>query len=112
MDTIWCEENENDRLRKKKLPFNKSERMYNYNRTGCPFYTNEAIEKTGEAIANVVSELISKIKQRDAVDLLQEIKNQIGEMQTYKLFSDDNEKYINRDEVLTLLDKKIKECSE
>lgn len=80
--------------------------------TGCPFYTNEAIEKTGEAIANVVSELISKIKQRDAVDLLQEIKNQIGEMQTYKLFSDDNEKYINRDEVLTLLDKKIKECSE
>ena len=80
--------------------------------TGCPFYTNEAIEKTGEAIANVVSELISKIKQRDAVDLLQEIKNQISKMQTYKLFSDDNEKYISRDEVLQIIDEKIKECLE
>lgn len=31
-------------------------------------------------------------------------------MQTYKLFSDDNEKYISRDEVLQIIDEKIKEC--
>lgn len=79
--------------------------------TGCPFYTNEAIEKTGEAIANVVSELISKIKQRDAIDVMQEIKNQIEKMQTYKLFIGNGEKYIDRDEVLRLIDEKIKECS-
>ena len=79
--------------------------------TGCPFYTNEAIEKTGETIADVVSELISKIKHRDAIDALQEIKNKIVEMQTYKRFIN-GEKYICRDEVLKLIDEKIKECSE
>lgn len=79
---------------------------------GCPFYTNEAIEKTGEAIANVVSKLILEIKKRDAIDVLQEIKNQISEMQTYKLFLSDDEMYISRDEVLRLIGEKIKECSE
>ena len=48
----------------------------------------------------------------NAIDLLQEIKNQIGEMQTYKLFIGNGEKYISRDEVLRLIDEKIKECSE
>lgn len=79
--------------------------------TGCPFYTNEAIEKTGETIAGIVSELISKIKHRDAIDVLKKIKDQIGEMQTYKLFIG-GEKYISRDEVLKLIDEKLKECSE
>lgn len=79
---------------------------------GCPFYTNEAIEKTGEAIANVVSKLILEIKKRDAIDVLQEIKNQIEKMQTYKLFLGDGEKYISRDEVLRLIDEKIKEYAE
>lgn len=54
----------------------------------CPYYTSET------------------------VDTLQEIKNQIGEMQTYKLFLGDGEKYISCDEVLRLIDEKIKECSE
>ena len=95
---------------KKNCPFgNLSECMIT---TGCPFYTNEAIDKSAETIANVVSELISKIKQCDAIDVMQEIKNQIGKMQTYKLFSDDNEKYISRDEVLQIIDEKIKECLE
>ena len=78
--------------------------------TGCPFYTNAAIEKNAETIADVVSELISKIKQREAIDMMQEIKNQIGEMQTYIIYL--GEKYISRDEVLRLIDEKIKECSE
>lgn len=95
---------------KKNCPFvNPSECIIT---TGCPFYTNEAIDKSAETIANVVSELISKIKQRDAIDVMQEIKNQISKMQTYKLFSDDNEKYISRDEVLQIIDEKIKECLE
>lgn len=94
----------------KKCPFvNPSECIIT---TGCPFYTNEAIDKSAETIANVVSELISKIKQCDAIDVMQEIKNQISKMQTYKLFSDDNEKYISRDEVLQIIDEKIKECLE
>ena len=41
---------------------------------------------------------------------MQEIKNQIGEMQTYIIYLD--EKYISRDEVLRLIDEKIKECLE
>lgn len=95
---------------KKNCPFaNLSECMIT---TGCPFYTNEANEKNAKAIANVVSKLISKIKQRDSIDVLQEIKNQIEKMQTYKLFIGNGEKYIDRDEVLALLDEKIKECSE
>lgn len=93
---------------KKNCPFgNLSECMIT---TGCPFYTNEAIDKSAETIANVVSELISKIKRREAIDMMQEIKNQIGEMQTYIIYLD--EKYISRDEVLRLIDEKIKECSE
>ena len=55
---------------------------------GCPYYTSETIEKA-----------------------TQEIKNRISEMQTYKLFSDDDEKYISRDEVLQTIDEKAKECS-
>lgn len=95
---------------KKNCPFgNLSECMIT---TGCPFYTNEAIEKTGEAIANVVNELILTIKKRDAIDVMQEIKNQIEKMQTYKLFLGDGEKYISRDEVLQIIDEKIKERSE
>lgn len=93
---------------KKNCPFeNLSECMIT---TGCPFYTNEANEKNAKAIANVVSELISKIKQHNAIDVMQEIKNQIGEMQTYIIYLD--EKYISRDEVLRLIDEKIKECLE
>lgn len=56
---------------------------------GCPYYTSETIEKA-----------------------TQEIKNRISEMQTYKLFSDDDEKYISRGEALHIIDEKIKECSE
>lgn len=55
---------------------------------------------------------MSFVRNKYTVDVMQEIKNQISEMQTYKLFSDDKEKYINLDEVLALLDEKIKECSE
>ena len=95
---------------KKNCPFgNLSECMIT---TGCPFYTNEAIDKSAETIANVVSELISKIKQHNAIDVMQEIKNQIEKMQTYKLFIGNGEKYIDRDEVLRLIDEKIKECDE
>lgn len=95
---------------KKNCPFeNLSECMIT---TGCPFYTNEAIDKSAETIANVVSELISKIKQHNAIDVMQEIKNQIEKMQTYKLFIGNGDKYIDRDEVLRLIDEKIKECSE
>lgn len=82
---------------KKNCPFeNLGECMIT---TGCPFYTNEAI---------VVSELILTIKKRDAIDVMQEIKNQIEKMQTYKLFLGDGEKYISRDEVLQIIDEKIK----
>ena len=95
---------------KKNCPFgNLSECMIT---TGCPFYTNEAIDKSAETIANVVSELISKIKQHNAIDVMQEIKNQIEKMQTYKLFIGNGDKYIDRDEVLRLIDEKIKECDE
>lgn len=75
--------------------------------TECPFYTNETIEKAEETIAGIVSKLILKIKHCDTTNVLQEIKNQIDEIQTYKLFID-GEKYINRDEVLKLIDEKIK----
>lgn len=51
-------------------------------------------------------------RNKYTVDVMQEIKNQISKMQTYKLFSDDNEKYISRDEVLQIIDEKIKECLE
>ena len=42
----------------------------------------------------------------------EKIKNQIEKMQTYKLFIGNGDKYIDRDEVLRLIDEKIKECSE
>lgn len=77
----------------------------------CPFYTNEANEKPEKTIDDIVSEIILRIKQCGAFDVLLEIKNQLGEMQTYKVFID-GEKYISRDEVLKLIDEKIKECSE
>lgn len=49
-------------------------------------------------------------RNKYTVDVMQEIKNQIGEMQTYIIYLD--EKYISRDEVLQIIDEKIKECSE
>lgn len=49
-------------------------------------------------------------RNKYTVDVMQEIKNQISKMQTYKLFSDDNEKCISRDEVSQIIDEKIKEC--
>lgn len=42
-------------------------------------------------------------------DVLQRLKQEIDSMQTYKLFQNDSEKYISRDEVLKLIDEKIKE---
>lgn len=45
-------------------------------------------------------------------DVLQRLKQEIDSMQTYKLFQNDSKKYISRDEVLKLIDEKIKEYSE
>ena len=78
---------------------------------GCPYYTSETIEKATKTVAGIVHKIIQELTNYNAVDTLQEIKNQISEMQTYKLFID-GEKYISRDEVLRLIDEKIKECSE
>ena len=78
---------------------------------GCPYYTSETIEKAGKTIADIVHKIIQELTNYNAVDTLQEIKNQISKMQTYKLFID-GEKYISRDEVLQIIDKKIKERSE
>lgn len=72
---------------------------------GKKVYECEKVSIDGECIYNTLED--------NLIDTtLQEIKHQIGEMQTYKLFSDDDEKYISRDEVLRLIDEKIKECSE
>lgn len=79
---------------------------------GCPYYTSETIEKAEKTIASIVNKIVQELTHYNAVDTLQEIKNQISEMQTYKLFLSDDEKYISRDEVLKLIDEKIKECSE
>lgn len=49
-------------------------------------------------------------RNKYTVDVMQEIKNQISKMQTYIIYLD--EKYISRDEVLQIIDEKIKECSE
>lgn len=68
--------------------------------TECPFYTNETKEIIGKTIVIADSESILSFKHRGAIDVLQEIKNQLGE------------KYISRDEVLKLIDEKIKEYSE
>lgn len=75
---------------------------------GCPYYTSETIEKAEKTIAGIVHKIIQELTNYNEVDTLQEIKNQISEMQTYKLFID-GEKYISRDEVLKLIDEKIKE---
>lgn len=66
----------------------------------CPYYTNESNEKFGKSFSDIAIELILRIKRRGAIDVLQEIKNQIGE------------KHISRDEVLKLIDEKINEYSE
>jgi hypothetical protein len=79
---------------------------------GCPYYTSETIEKAEKTVAGIVNRIVQDLTRYHAIDTLQEIKNRISEMQTYKLFSDDDEKYISRDEVLKLIDEKIKECSE
>lgn len=72
---------------------------------GKKVYECEKVSIDGECIYNTLED--------NPIDTtLQEIKNQIGEMQTYKLFLGDNEKYISRDAVLRLIDEKIKECSE
>lgn len=77
---------------------------------GCPYYTSETIEKATKTVADIVNKIVQDLTCYHAIDTLQEIKNRISEMQTYKLFLDDNEKYISRDEVLQLIDEKIKEC--
>lgn len=79
---------------------------------GCPYYTSETIEKAEKTVAGIVNKIVQDLTCYHAIDTMQEIKNRIIEMQTYKLFSDDNEKYISRDEVLRIIDEKIKECSE
>ena len=79
---------------------------------GCPYYTSETIEKAEKTVAGIVNKIVQDLTCYHAIDALQEIKNQIGEMQTYKLFPNDGEKYISRDEVLRIIDEKIKECLE
>lgn len=80
---------------------------------GCPYYTSETIEKAEKTISDIVNKTVQELLTHyNAVDTLQEIKDQISEMQTYKLFPNDDEKYISRDEVLHIIDEKIKECSE
>lgn len=80
---------------------------------GCPYYTSETIEKAKKTISDIVNKTVQELLTHyNAVDTLQEIKDQISEMQTYKLFPNDDEKYISRDEVLHIIDEKIKECSE
>lgn len=66
----------------------------------CPYYTYKSNEKFEKTFSDIEIESILRIKRCGAVDVLQEIKNQIGE------------KHISRDEVLKLIDEKIKEYSE
>jgi hypothetical protein len=79
---------------------------------GCPYYTSETIEKAEKTVAGIVNKIVQDLTCYRAIDTLQEIKNRIIEMQTYKLFPNEDEKYISRDEVLHIIDEKIKECSE
>lgn len=81
---------------------------------GCPYYTSETIEKATktETVAGIVNKIVQDLTCYRAIDTLQEIKNRISKMQTYKLFPNDDEKYISCDEVLHIIDEKIKECSE
>ena len=70
----------------------------------------KAIEKV--RTAKTTKTINKKPDQSSDVDVLAKIKEEIKKLQTYKLFADDDEKYISRDEVLKLIDEKIKEWSE
>ena len=78
---------------------------------GCPYYTSDEIEKAEKTVAGIVNKIVRDLTYYHVIDTLQEIKNRISEMQTYKLFPNDDEKYISRDEVLHIIDEKTKECS-
>lgn len=47
---------------------------------GCPYYTNETIEKAGKTIASIVNKIVQELARYNVVDTLQEIENQISKM--------------------------------
>ena len=72
---------------------------------GKKVYECEKVILDGQCIYNTLEDYYVETA-------LQKAKNQISKMQTYKLFSDDSEKYISCDEVLKLIDETIKEYAE